>query len=77
MTSICEVANSNLGTPTIVTDIFRHFTQLLQENVGIVPKIMPRLVSSTSFPVHYSRSFSEAYETLCTYAVQVTESVVT
>jgi hypothetical protein len=39
---------------TILTEIFRRRPQSLQANVGAVPQVRPRLISSTFFPIHYS-----------------------
>jgi hypothetical protein len=40
--------------PAILTKDFRDFSQSLQANVRILPKIMPRRPPSTSFTIHHS-----------------------
>jgi len=47
---IWEVPGSDFGYP----ELFSGFTQSLQANVGIIPQIKPRPLSSTSFPMHLS-----------------------
>jgi hypothetical protein len=50
-----EAPGSNLSLETGYPDLgFCGFPQFLQVNAGIVPKIRPRPLLSTSFPIHNS-----------------------
>jgi hypothetical protein len=53
---IREIQGSNLGQETRSPEFLRSFPQFVQASAGIVPKIRPIPLTSTSFPLHHSLS---------------------
>jgi hypothetical protein len=43
----------SVGVPDIVTEVFHGSSRFFQENAGILPQIIPRLILCTSFQIKY------------------------
>jgi hypothetical protein len=55
------------GRMVILTEVFRDFSQSLNTNFGVLPKIMPRCLPATSFLLNYSSCHSKLHSVnICT-----------